>query len=745
MMIKNFNQWNDSRSFSHINEDRSKIISKTAEFLINQIAKAAKTTPDDLIKGGFKGIRGGVVKKLMNVSQEEISKLEKGLSEIVEIRKTPWWGSIAKDSRKALEKEGDEIAANYMLGYHNGDEAIIKAARNSSKKYMKKVKDIETIQKEKDKLVSFVDDQVPGRKMKDSLNSKLDDAQKEIDDALRSGDPERLERARKYVDDVKGYVRDAGKQAEYTKYSTPYRRGGGLFGRGVEDGANIAEDTANALKEEGKEGLLKRIKRAIFDNGKQNVKDIANKSKDGGGTSLWSMFKKGLKWLIIGAATAYGGTLAWNYMKNGNQTKGVETIEKTADEMEQKFGEEGLKSSEIDANKASFAETFKIIFAGSDEDLPIEDSQDLKTMMNSNSTITEFLSRAYQLCFEYPKKYYTENIDKFHSSSKFYGFMKELNQKIGVPKMISAISDADGMVSKSLEETFFDNGSPVSLGDYGYAGYSNPNMKILFGPNEPARMDQLVEESKDFLSMMSMFKRKIMNDSIEAKVSDSLKINGKMTEEEFEARSSRIEEELGEQLSKKEESFVAMTGMVLSYNAESEPFSYFYGFDPENLYETVDQINSLTEESFDLRSNGQLSRIYETLNYEFSEVYKELGKERTLYGVMEYSKMGVIMRCIMALYGLEEICRIIVSEAERGYEDSFTKTEVEEYQKVLKQIQNTEGTKQTVVISGELDDETQAAIKEYQKKLGLPETGKPGEKSLKAMKDYLVSILTSKT
>jgi peptidoglycan hydrolase-like protein with peptidoglycan-binding domain len=49
-----------------------------------------------------------------------------------------------------------------------------------------------------------------------------------------------------------------------------------------------------------------------------------------------------------------------------------------------------------------------------------------------------------------------------------------------------------------------------------------------------------------------------------------------------------------------------------------------------------------------------------------------------------------------------------------------------------------------VVVSGVLDEETQEAIKQYQKKFGLPETGKPGEKSLRALKDYLTSIVITK-
>lgn len=742
-MIKNFKDWNNHNSM-RINEDKGKILSKTAEWLLKTIAGASKKTADELVDGGFKGIKGGVVKRLLNVSSDEVAKMERGLSEIVELRKAPWWQSMSKESRKIAEKEGEEIAVKFISAYHKGDEALLNAARSSSKAYMKKMKDIEVLQKEKDKLASFIDDQVPGRKMRDTLKTKLDDAQKNIDDAVKSGDAEKLARARKYVEETKDYVRQAGKQADYTGYSTRYRTKG-IFGSRMEEGSDITDDVLNTIKEEGKEGVLTRLKKYLFNRGKNNVKDLSGKSESKSGGSLWSNLKSGIKTAMWIGAVLYGGSMAWNYMKDEEQSKATSTIKSSLKEIEQKFADEGISVTEVDGNVASFSQTFKIFFSGTNEDLPVEDAEVLKTMMNSDATISEFFAKTCQLSFEYPEKYFKENIDLFRSTSKFYSFLSELDKKLGVPKIISAVMDAEGMAAKSLEETFYEEGSPVSLDDYGYASYSNPNMKILLGSNEPVNMEGLLEESKDFLSMISMFKRKIMNDSVENSVIGALKNNGKITQEEFEERSSRIERELQKQLSEKEESFVAMTGMLMSYHSDYEPFTYFYKFNPEDLYETVDQVNLLMEESFELRSNNQLSRMYSALNYELSKFYEELGKERTLYGVLEYSGLGSIMRCIINLYALEDVCKIIVKDSLKEYQDSFTKTEIQEYQKVLKQIQSTEGKEQTVAVSGELDEETQAAIKEYQKKLGLPETGKPGEKSLKTMKDYLVSIITAKS
>ncbi len=738
-MIKNFNQWNQRDQDLSLNEG---VFDKAAGAFLKMITKATGKSVDDLAKGGFKGIRGRILNKMLDASTDEISKMERGLAEVLDLPKQAWWRSLSKESRSVLEKEADDVIKQYAMAYHKGDKGLIDVARKSSNKYMDKIKQISEAQKSKNNLSSYIDDNVPGRKVKADLKSTLDDAQKEIDDAIKSGDMEKLAKARRYSDEIKDFINNAGKRNEYYKFASGRN---GVLGGGLEDGANIADNVTNTIGSNGKDGTIKTLTSEIKEKARNLFKSLG---KDKGATGekggIWGMFKKNLKRVIVLGATVYAGGVAWNYLKKGKQNEAVDTIDRAIREMETKFVEEGVTLTKIDTNKASFSEMFRIFFAGTSEDLPIDDAPELKTMFNSNDTISQFFAKTCQLSFEYPEKYFRENSDKFKESSKFFGFVSKLNEKIGVSKLIDAVRDANGMATESLEETFFENGAPISLDEYGYASFSNPNMKILLGSNEPVRMNELLEESRDFLTLISTFKRKIMNDSIELGVEEALKENGNITQEEFEEKSRRIERELGEQLSEKEEAFVAMSGMLLSYNSEKEPFSYFYRFDPDNLYETVDQINSIIDERFDLESNKQLSRMYMVLNSEFSEVYSEMGKERTLYGVMEYSKMGSIMRSIMNLYALEEICKIILSSSKTGYEPKFTKTEIEEYQKIIKQIQSTEGVKQTVVVSGALDEETQEAIKQYQKKFGLPETGKPGEKSLKALKDYLTSIVITK-
>lgn len=739
-MIKNFDQWNQHNQDLSLNEG---VLDKAAGAFLKMVTKVTGKNIDDLAKGGFKGIRGRILNKMIDASTDEISKMERGLADVLQLPKQAWWRSLSKESRSVLEKEADDIIKKYAVAYHKGDKSLIDAARSSSNKYMEKIRQISDVQKGKNNLSSFVDDNVPGRKVKSGLKSTLDDAQKDIDDAIRTGDMEKLARARRYSDEVKDFINKAGKRDEYYKFASGRN---GVLGGGLEDGANIADNVVNSIGSKGKDATIKTLTSEVKEKGRGLFKSLGKDRqsvKEQGG--IWGAFKKNLRRVIALGAVVYAGGVAWNYLKNGNQNKSVDTIEQKYNEIETTFIQEGVSVSNIDSNKASFSELFKILFAGTKDDLPIDDAQELKTMFNSNDTVTQFFAKTCQLSFEYPEKYFRDNSEKFKESSKFFGFVSKLNEKIGVSKLIEAVRDANGMAAQSLEETFFENGSPISLDEYGYATFANPNMKILLGPNEPVRMSELLEESKDFVSLMSTFRRKIMNDSIELGVEGALKESGDITEEEFKEKSRRIEKELGEQLSEKEEAFVAITGMLLSYNSDKEPFSQFYRFDPSELYDTVESINSIIEENFDLQTNKQLSRMYMVLNSEFSEVYSELGKERTLYGVMEYSKMGSIMRSIMNLYALEEICKIILSSAKGGYEPKFTKTEIEEYQKIIKQIQATEGGKQTVVVSGVLDEETQDAIKAYQRKLGLPETGKPGEKSLRAMKDYLTSIVITKS
>jgi|688.fasta_scaffold16584_4 hypothetical protein len=737
-MIKNFNQWNTSSSMQRLNED-------ARSSALNAVARQTGSTVDDLVKTGFKGV-GSLIRKLFGASADDISKMEKGLADVINTQKQPWWQSLSKESRKALEKEGDEIAKKYISGYHSGSDELINAARGSSQKYLDKVRKIGIEQKAIDDLTAKVDD-IPTRKMRAKFTDDLKTAQSSVDDAAKTGDLDKLSAARKAAQSTDDFIKDAGRGSVYSKPSNRFYGRSGILGRGLEPGANLSDDAAAALQSKGRDGLVKTLGKEMADDGKSNLDDISKGSRSrpsGEKGGLWNGFKRNLKRLLVISATVYSGGVAWNYFKNNQQNKGVETIAQGLDEMKDKLMNEGVTLTKIYMNKASFAEIFKLFFAGSGDDLPVDDAKELDAMLKAGSTMTDFFAKTSQLCFEYPEKYFKENENELKKSSLFYGFTEKLNEKIGIRKLIDVVNQAEGMASDAIEETFFDNGMPTSLDEYGYISFSNPNMKILLGSSEPVNMQDLIDESKEFLTMFSTFKRKVMNDFIQNEVTSSLKEEGVITQEEFEERSRRIEKDLGQQLSEKEEAFVAMTGLVLSYNIDRDPFKLFYGFDSDGLYSTVDSINRMLDQDFDLQSKKQLSRMYLALNSEFSDVYKEMGKQRTLYGVMEYSTFGIVMRSMMNLYALEKICKMVASSEAGDYQEAFTKPEVEDYQKVLNQIQRKEGKEPTVVVSGTLDDETQDAIKSYQEKLGLPATGKPGDKSLAKMKEYLVSLITSK-
>lgn len=738
-MIKNFNQWNKQSNAGPLNED-------ARSAALSTVARQTGRTVDDLVKSGFKGV-GSIIRKMFGASADDVSKLEKGLADVINTQKQPWWQSLSKESRRALQKEGDDITKKYIAGYHAGDEGMINAARQSSQKYLEKVKKIGVEQKAIDDLTSKIDD-IPTRKLRNQYMDDIKNAQSSVDDAAKSGDLDKLAAARQYAQKSDDFLKGASGSSVYTKSSSRIYSRNGILGRGMEPGANLADEAVPGLKSQGKEGFVKRLSREMADDGKSNLDDVSRPSrskpsdKNGG---LWNGFKRNLKRAFVLATTVYTGGIVLNYLKNEQQNKAVDSFQRGLEESKEKFMQEGVSLTKIDTNTASFAEIFKLFFAGGSENLPIDDAKELDTMLKAGSTTADFFAKTAQLCFEYPEKYFKENEDSLKKSSLFYGFTDKINEKIGIAKLISVVAQADGMAAEAIEETFFDEGSPTSLDEYGYISYSNPNMKILLGSNEPVNTQELIEESREFLKMFSTFKRKIMNDFVQSDVTEALKENGVITQEEFNERSRQIEKDLGEQLSEKEEAFVAMTGLILSYNINRDPFKTFYGFDADGLYATVDAINSLLEQDFDLESKKQLSRMYLSLNSEFSDVYKEMGKLRTLYGVMEYSTFGIIMRSMMNLYGLEKICKMIVSTEAGEYEESFTRQEIEEYQKVLNQIQRKEGQTPSVVVSGTLDDDTQDAIKAYQEKLGLPVTGKPGDKSLVKLKDYLVSMITSKT
>lgn len=736
MMINRFNEW-DSNNIRSINEDAK---SST----LGVVAKQTGRTIDDLVKTGFKGV-GSLFRKLFGASADEISKFDKGLSDVVNIQRNTWWQSLSKDARKTLEKDGDEVVKKYVTAYNSGDQKLIASARNSSAEYLKKVERIGVEQKAIDDLTSNIDE-LPTRRLRNQLTDGIKDAQQSIDDAAKSGDLDKLAAARKSAQSLDDFFKEAGRKSVYPKSQTRFYGRRGVLGRGLEPGADLAEDATSGLASKGKDGFIKTLRKEVADEGKSNIDDLrgnrSNPTKAGGG--IWNSFKRNLKRLFVLSATIYSGGVIWNYIKDGKQEEAIESFSDSLEKMKKKFIEEGVSLSNINMNKASFSDVFSLFFAGTSKDLPVDDAKELDTMLKANSTMTDFFAKTVQLCFEYTEKYFKENKDKMKSTSSFYGFIHQLEKKIGIPKIISAVGQAEGLASQAIEETFYENGSPISLDEYGYASFSNPNMKILLGSNEPVNMQSLLDESKDFISMFSLFKRKIMNDFIQGEITNALKEDGTITQEEFEERARRMERELSEQLTEKEESFVAMTGLILSYNIDRKPFKQLYGFDDNSLYSTVDSINTIIDQDFDLRSNRQLSRMYLSLSSGMEGIYKDMGKERTLYGVMEYSTLGNVMRSIMNLYVLEDICKIMLSSKASDFERSFTKSEIEEYQKVINQIQRKEGIEPTVVASGKMDDETTEAIKLYQKKLGLPVTGVPGEKSLVKMKDYLVSMITSK-
>ena len=738
-MIKKFNQWDTDNQSLSLNEDAMSSILKA-------VAKQTGRSIDDLVKSGFKGV-GSIVKKMFGASTDDIAKAEKGLADIINAQKQSWWQSLSKDSRKALEKEADDIAKKYISGYHAGDDSLINAARSSSQKYMQKISSIAKEQKAIDDLTSKIDE-LPTRKLRNQFSDDIGKAQSSIDDAAKSGDLDKLTAARKYAQSSDEFLKGAGKGSVYAKSSSRIYSRNGILGRGIEPGGNLADDATAGIASQGKEGFTKRLWSEVSRQGKSNLEDVSRQSrsvvtKENGG--LWNGFKKNLKRVFVISATVYAGSMVWNYLKNDQQNKAVDSFEKELEKSKEKFINEGVSLSKIDMNKASFAEIFKLFFDGGSGNLPIDDAKELDVMLKGGSTMTDFFSKTAQLCFEYPERYFKENEDALKKTSQFYGFVEKLDKTVGVSKLVSAVDQADGIAVDAIEENFFEEGKPISLDEYGYLTFSNPNVKILLGSNEPINTQDIIEESREFLRMFSTFKRKVMNDFIQGSISDVLKENGIITQEEFNEMSSQIEKDLGEQLSEKEESFVAMTGLVLSYNIDRTPFSSFYSFDPDELYPTVDAINDLIEQDFDLKSRKQLSRMYSSLNSEFSDEYKEMGKSRTLFGVMEYSTFGMVMRSMMNMYALEKVCKTLVASDGGDYQEAFSKPEVEEYQKVLNQIQRKEGKTPTVVVSGTLDDDTQVAIKEYQGKLGLPETGKPGDKSLVKLKDYLVSLITSKT
>jgi peptidoglycan hydrolase-like protein with peptidoglycan-binding domain len=728
-MIKSFGQWNNNNA-TFLNES---VVSS----LIQKALKLSKSEADNVLKSGFKGI-SSLTSKLFGASVDDIAKIEKNLADIIMAQKDPLIQSISRKARKALEKRSDEVVKKYLTAYHSGDISKIEAARKAGAEHLKKIIDIKKARKYVDEIKAKTEG-LPTRKLRNQFGDSVKQAEDAIDDAAKTGDMSRLDDARRFVDEPSKFFKDAG-TARASASSSARRSASAIFKAGTEPGADLGDDVLNGLSSKGKSGFKKTVEDAMRSEGRRIVSDLSKGKQTGG---IWKRIKTGIKWMFILAATIYGGGVALEFLKRSEEEKAEESINNSLEQITEDFAKNGITLTEIQMNKASFAETFQIFFAGTKGDLPIDDANELETMFKAGSTMTDFFAKTAQLCFEYPKKYFTENESAMKSNSKFYGFIHALQEKIKVSEIVKAVSDANGNASDAIQETFYENGEPVSLDEYGYVSYTNPNIKILLGQNEPVPIDDLIDESKEFLEVFSTFKRKISNGFIETSIIDVLEENGTITQEEFEERSKRIEDDLKKQLSEKESVFVAMTGLILAYNANENPFSSFYGFSDTDLYSTTESISELIDNQYDLQQYNQLRRIYLTLSSEFSSIYDDLGKERSLYGVMEYSNFGFIMRSLMTMYALEKVCKMILSGKEEDYSDSFTKEEIEEYQKILFQIQKKEGLTPTVTVNGSLDPETENAISAYQEKIGLPKTGKPGEKSLVKLKEYLTSIITS--
>ena len=734
-MIRKFNDWDSSKNIDAINE-------ASVNPFLKFISKSVGKNVEDLLKAG-KGAFKGIARKLVGASADDIAKIEKSLSEIIGVQKESWWLSMSKASRKELEKESDEIVNKFVDAYYKGDQASINSARESSRKFVDYLKEVKAAQKKIDELKPQVED-LPTRRLRNQFNDEISAAQDQLDDAVKARNMEKLAAARKSAEPIDDFFKGAKRKSSYEPIKRRYYRTG--FGRGVEPGADLVDEVIKPVQEKGKEGFIKSLMKSITMNGKKNLEDVSKPTKvivdtKGSGSGIWSKFAKGVWFLMKLSAVVYGSAVFFKSIQDNKQEEAVDELEGKLETEKKRLTDEGITLTSINPTIASFAEIFKLFFGGEKESLP-DDADELTAMLEGSSTTSDFISKTAQMSFEYPEMYFKENERSFKEFSKFYSFTQALNKKIRLSNIVKAVADAEGMASEAIQGTFYENGEPISLEEHGYVSFSNPNMKILLGSNEPVMAQDLIDESKQFLDMFALLKRFISNNDIESAVESSIKEGGNITQEEFEAQASRIERELASQLSKKEEAFVAMTGLILSYNRQANPFSAFYMFDDNDFGSTVDAINSLLGENF-LESNKQLSRIYLSIYSEFSNVYKEMGKDRTLYGVLEYSTFGYIMRSLMNLYALEKICKMIVSSDGKEYEPTITKAEILDYQKIINQIQKAEGNKPSVTPSGNLDNETEQAIKLYQKKFSLPETGKPGEQTLRKLKDYLVSLITT--
>jgi len=756
-MIRNFEQWNNEKSQNEINEG---VVGDLLRYGTKGVSKAGKYVG----KTVGKGIKSGA-NKLFGKTPT-ISKLrgaEKEFDELLKMQDESWYQSLDKTARKSLEKQYDDIGKKLQDAYTSGSTERVTSVRQELKQVLNKSKRISDEAKYNAEHSEFIKE-VPSRPMRKELETAIEDSNKALDDAANAKTPEefaeKMRKARMHAQKVDDFKASSGRTSSYAdEYARTGRTGARTgyagsrydpYGRaryGSEPGSNINDDAFNTVKNEGPKAAHSKIKTDLNDSGKSNFRNLFTrgpKDPSGEGKGLWNMFKKTIKISIALGAISIGGSLIWNYIKAGKQNESSQSYKDCLDDSAKTFAEQGITETKIDTSKAQFLDVFKIFFSGGKEDLPVDDAEELKSLVSEGATVATVFSSMAQLCFQYPKRYFEENKSELEGASSFIKFFNSLEEKIGVAKVVKAVQEAEGMAAEVLEETFYENGNPVSLGESGYASYSNPNMKILLGSNQPVNAGDLLEESTEFIRLFSSFKRRIDDDFIKSTMQSALTENGIITQEEMDERTERIRKDLYEQLSEKEEVFVAMIAIILSYKSKESPFSQIYRFDDNSLYDTVEAINELTGDSFNLASSGQLQRIYLSISGDVDDVYRNMGKERTLFGVMEYSSFGSVMRSMINLFLLERICRVIVS-SDNEVEESFSSQEIKNYQTVISQIQRAENVPVTVSVTGTLDDDTQEAITFYQKKLSLPETGKPGEKSLVKFNSYLESLVTSKT
>jgi hypothetical protein len=577
-------------------------------------------------------------------------------------------------------------------------------------------------------------------KSADDVKKMADEASSKLDDAIKSGDPEKIKEARKFAEDTAKTARKTSSDANsYAKGAAKdaSRKFSSRFGR--EEGTDMADDTFNTINDSGgdKGKSIKNNARKIKEEGESSFLRVARTT---GKIILWPIKTIGT---VISTAVIIGaGAVVWNLIKGNKQNEAIDKVKAAHNEMEKKLWEEGgVSYTEIDIKKSSFSEFFTIFFAGDEEALPQKDANELKVMLKGDVTVRDFYAKLAQMCFEYTGRYFKDFEKSLIASSNFYSYMLDLEKEIGINKIIVAIDQAEGKASKTLLDTFSEDGEPKIISDLPL-DYSNPNIKILIGGNEPVKVGDLIEEAKEFLLMMATLRKKINNDSIESIVGEAIDQNSTFSKEEFDYKAQEITEELRGQLSKKEEVFVAIVGLILAYNKELYPFNSIYKFDTDELYSTAEGIEDIVDESFALDTYNQLGRIYLSLSADSNKIFSAMGKESTLFGVMEYSYFGNVMKSIILLYAVENICKMILSQkGEVKTSAEFTSSEIKEYQTILNQIQRKEGVKPTVTLTSKLDDETQEALKVYQKKLNLPETGLPGDISLPKLRNYLVSLI----